>query len=410
LPDEPFEVIVAGGGIAGLEATLAVHALAAERATITLVAPEREFSYRPMEVEEPFSLVPAARRDLAAIATELGGRFICDALAAVDESGSRVELAGGGDLRYDALMVCVGARQRLALPAAETLIGPGPTPAVNDLLARAAAHPSRRLAIVVPAGVTWPLPAYELALMAARRARELGHDRLETVIVSPEAAPLIIFGPFVSRRVYELLRARGVSFLPSAYATEVEGGGIVILPGRSSLDAGATVALPVPSGPRIPGLPQDRDGFIPIDDHARVPACRGVYAAGDGTTFPIKQGGIATQQADAAAQHIAATLGLIADPEQFRPVLRGKLLAGEESLHMRIDSSGGGGEGVASDDYLWWPPHKVAGLYLSPWLEDESRHLEPEPPRRSIEVEVALPGEWHREPLALDPYSSFGGH
>ena len=31
-------------------------------------------------------------------------------------------------------------------------------------------------------------------------------------------------------------------------------------------------------------------------------------------------------------------------------------------------AAGGGGEGVASPDYLWWPPHKVSGRYLAPWL------------------------------------------
>ena len=65
-------------------------------------------------------------------------------------------------------------------------------------------------------------------------------------------------------------------------------------------------------GPAIDGLPADEQGFIPIDDHARVKGLEDVYAAGDGTNFPIKQGGLGTQQADAAAEHIAHRLGAVA--------------------------------------------------------------------------------------------------
>jgi sulfide:quinone oxidoreductase len=182
-------------------------------------------------------------------------------------------------------------------------------------------------------------------------------------------------------------------------------GELTLSPGERALKAACVIALPLIEGPAIPGLPADENGFIPIDDHARVRDTPDVYAAGDGTNFPIKQGGLATQQADAAAAHIAARAGAPAEAEPFRPVLRGKLLTGDESLHMRHDPAGGGGEGVASADYLWWPPHKVSGRYLAAWLAQETPH-EPEAPRRPLDVEVALPHEWHKEPMALDPYGT----
>jgi sulfide:quinone oxidoreductase len=130
-----------------------------------------------------------------------------------------------------------------------------------------------------------------------------------------------------------------------------------------------------------------------------------VYAAGDGTNFPIKQGGLGTQQADAAAEEIAARAGAEIDPQPFHPILRGKLLTGEESLHMRHDIARGAGEGAATADYLWWPPHKIGGRYLSAWLAREDVD-DLEPPRHPLDVEVALPKEWHEEPMALDPHSA----
>jgi sulfide:quinone oxidoreductase len=402
------EVVVVGGGIAGLEALLALRHLAGDRASLTLVSSEPEFVYRPMIVEEPFSLVPAERHDLVGIASELGVRFVRESVAAIDPAARAIALGEGGEpLSYDAAVICVGARSREPFRHAATLGGPAGPPVVDELLARAAEHPSRRMGFIVPPGVTWPLPIYELALMAARRARELGHA-LEPVIVTPEAAPLIMFGPIPSRRVSDVLRARGVSFLPAAYASE-DADGIILSPGRNRLVTGAAVALPVLEGPGIDGLPRDSTGFIPIDDHARVRGADGLYAAGDGTTFPIKQGGIATQQADAAAEHIAASLGCLSDPKPFHPVLRGKLILGEESLHLSTDVGGGAGEGIASDDYLWWPAHKVGARYLAPWLDREAPKAEPEPPRHAVDVEISLPREWHREPMALDPYASLSG-
>ncbi len=71
---------------------------------------------------------------------------------------------------------------------------------------------------------------------------------------------------------------------------------------------------------------------------------------------------------------------------------------------MRTEVAGGGGEGVVSHDYLWWPPSKVSGRYLAPWLEGEAAPAGPDPPAGSIDVEISLPQEWHREPMALDPY------
>ena len=139
-----------------------------------------------------------------------------------------------------------------------------------------------------------------------------------------------------------------------------------------------------------------------------MPGVEDVYAAGDGTTFPIKQGGIATQQADAAAEHIAASVGAPLNPEPFQPVLRGQLLTGEESLHFKHDLTGGTGEGTVALDCLWWPPHKISGRYLAAWLGGTTPRGDPEPPRRPIDVEVALASEWHRNPMALDPYGPLG--
>ena len=71
-PPKAARTLIVGGGIAGLETLLALHDLADDRAELTLVAPDPDFTYKPLVVEEPFSLKPAERHELAPLLSELG--------------------------------------------------------------------------------------------------------------------------------------------------------------------------------------------------------------------------------------------------------------------------------------------------------------------------------------------------
>ena len=406
--DRTPHIVIAGGGVAGLEALMALRDLAGDRVELTLVAPDPDFTYKPLAVEEPFSHRPPEQRALEPIAREFGCRFVQAAVERVAPADHSVELSTGARLDYGKLLVCAGGRPRPAFRHGTTFLASGEPLRIDDLLTSAAGTPSKRIVFVVPPGVTWPLPIYELALMARRRAESLGLHDVEHVVITPESGPLIMFGRAASGEVDALLRGRGIAIETGAYAREADDGSLILTPGDRPLDAGEVVALPVVEGPGVEGLPSDDHGFLPIDEHARVPGVDDVYAAGDGTTFPIKQGGIATQQADAAAEHIAAGVGAPLNPAPFQPVLRGQLLTGEESLHLKHDLTGGTGEGTVALDYLWWPPHKISGRYLAAWLGGTTPRGDPEPPRRPIEVEVALAPEWHRNPMALDPYGPLG--
>jgi sulfide:quinone oxidoreductase len=395
-------VVIVGGGVAGLETLMALHDLAGERAEVTLVAPDPDFVYKPLMVEEPFDLGPAEQHALAPVAEELNARFVQKAATAVDPDGHEVELDDGSKLPYDFLVVAVGGRFRPALEGAKTFPSGGEPLRMNEILK--SADGPRRIAFVVPSGVTWALPIYEVALMTQRRALDLGRADAGLVIVTPEEAPLVAFGPTASAAVAELLAGRRIELELGAHVQGWDGSELTAVPGDRHIQADEVIALPTMDGPAIEGLPKDAEGFITIDEHAGVVGVEDVYAAGDGTNFPIKQGGLGTQQADAAAAHIADRLGAAVEAEPFHPVLRGKLLTGEESLHLRADVGGGGGTEEASLDCLWWPPHKISGRYLAPFLYHGEARAEPEPPRPSLDVEVALPAEWHSDPMALDPY------
>ena len=136
------------------------------------------------------------------------------------------------------------------------------------------------------------------------------------------------------------------------------------------MPADRVVALPRPEGPRIAGLPADAEGFVPVDEYGRVRGLEHVYAAGDVTDWPLKQGGLASQQADAAAGAIAAWAGAPVQPAPFEPVLRGLLLTDDRPVFLRGEGVGSADEtSTASTSPLWWPSGKIAGRHLTDYLQ-----------------------------------------
>jgi sulfide:quinone oxidoreductase len=345
------DVLIAGGGVAALEAMMALADLAGERARVTLVAPEPDFVHRPQSVAEPFGLGAPQRRPLAQIASGFGAGFRRAGVAAVDPAGQRVVLRSGDTLGYDVLVLAPGARTLPAFEDAVTFGGPGSAATMRALLADLEGGEVGRIAFVAPTLAGWTLPLYELALLTARHAARRG-IAAELVLVTPEATPLQAFGSRASQRVGALLADAGVEFAGGQSADAVDGA-LRLSPSGRTLD-GRVVALPLVRGPRIDGVPTEPPfGFIPVDDHGRVRGLPHVYAAGDATHHLVKQGGLAAQQADAVAAQIAARLGAPVLPEPYRPVLRGVLETGDERHVLHDDGQ----------------PAKLAGRHLAPYLD-----------------------------------------
>ena len=365
----PLEVLIAGAGPAGLEAALALRDLAGERVAITLLAPDDELAYRPVSVADPFALAVTRRYPLDAIARDLHLQRVVDRLESVDPEAHTVHTAGGRELRYDALLVALGASAEPALARATTFWGPDDADAVHGIVQDVEGGYTRRVAFVVPPGITWSLPIYELALLTAERAYQSGLDP-ELHLITPEDAPLGIFGIQASQSLVARLAEVGIRLHAGAYAEPAGKGALELRPTGERVEVDRIVALPRLTGRPIEGLPADAQGFLPVDERGCVRGARDVWAAGDITDFPIKQGGIATQQADTAAEAIAARAGVAVEPQPFHPILRGMLLTGAGAWWLRSDPTGGGGEGELAGHALWWPPSKIAGRWLSPYLAE----------------------------------------
>jgi sulfide:quinone oxidoreductase len=365
----PHRVLIAGGGVAGLEALIALHSLGGDHVEITLVAPDESFTVRALSVQGPFAWPAPRSYSLPQICAEHDATFVHDAVHEVHRGTGTVATRSGEELPYDSLMIAVGAQPRFAFANAITFRGLQDAEAMHGLIQDLEGGYAKRIAFVVPTGVSWPLPAYELALMTAERAASLSLD-VALTIVTPEDEPLGIFGARASTNLARVLKEAGISVITGTHVRDVDDGKVLGVSGDVIVDAQRVVALPRLGAPRVLGLPHDANGFLAVDEHGQVRDVPGVYAAGDGTSFPIKQGGIAAQQAAAVARAIAHRAGATVVPEPFRPTLRAKLLTGNQAKFLREAIAGGAGAGasVAADYTLWWPPSKVAAPYLGPYL------------------------------------------
>lgn len=374
-------VLIAGGGVAGLEILLALRALAADRVDITIVAPELKFLNRSMSVDAPFAPKRVRGIRLQDVVSEFDAHWVRAELDSVKPDQHLAVTRDGERLSYDMLVLTLGAHPGQWLPPSLTYRdgshpltyrGAGDNEEFAQLLDRVRDGRVTKLAFVKPAGPSWPLPLYDLALMTAAECAAHGRSDVELSLVTPEEEPLGIFGHHASTVIRQLLEESRVTLHTGSYGEPGRPGRLDISPGDRGIEVDRVVTEPRLVGPRLRGLACDHDGFIETDAHGRVPHLEGVFAAGDATSFPVKQGGLATQQADAVAEAIAASVGVEIDPQPFRPVLRGVLLTGGLPRYLRSDLSGeAGAESTISEDALWWPPNKLSGRYLGPYLSKQ---------------------------------------
>lgn len=365
-------LLVVGGGVGGIETALALHDLAGDRTRVEICTGRGDFVYRPFAVGEPYGASRVLRYGLERLAESCGAGFRQENIAAIDPARRLATSHDGTEIPYDYLVVACGARLLWSVPGAVTFWGVADEGEVQEVVTRLRQGRLRRLIFTMPGGHGWALPAYELALLAATELAQAGITGTRLTVVTPEDGPLQIFGRRASEQVAELLADHGIEVITGTHPVKYEHGTLAIVPG-DKLEADAVVSLPRLEGRRIAGLPYDASGFIPVDDHSCIPGIPHAFAVGDVTTFPVKQGGIATQQADVAAETIAAELGCEVEAAPLDPVLRGILWTGAKPRYLFGWLGGGHGETSVAGERPQWPidnPSKLIGRYLTPFLAE----------------------------------------
>jgi sulfide:quinone oxidoreductase len=357
-------VVVVGAGVAGLETLLALRAAAGDRVEIVLLAPEAKFFNRSMAIDRPASTARVPGLRIRQITEYLRVEWLRGVLERVDPDRRVVSTSAGRELRYDRLVLAIGARPA---PSASpfgvlTFRDADDLYEYRQVLRLIRARRIERVTFVQPVGPSWPLVLYQLALATAAACE----GDVELSLVTSERAPLEIFGSAASVVVRRLLAEANVHTITSNLGAPSRAAGRVHASPAGGRIVDRVVTVPRIVGPRVSGIPADRAGFIPTDARGHVLGVEGVFAAGDATAFPIKRGGLAAQQADAVAEAVAASLGVRIVPRSFRPVLRGLLVADAVTYYMRARLSAD--DSAVSESPLWWPPNRLTGRYLAPYL------------------------------------------
>ena len=364
-------VVICGAGIAGAEGALRLRRLAGDRCRITLVDPGDQLTYRPLAVREPFALGHVRRHPIAQLAQAIDARHVQAPVTAVDPVAGTILTNDEIELPFDALLLALGGRERPPYEYAHVFNDRNADDTFHGIVQDIEAGYITSLVLIEPAEPTWPLPLYELALMTADRARSMSMQPQITV-VTPHAHPLHVFGGAASDAVRDLLDEAGVALLTGVTPQVLGPRHLLVDPGAVELRPERIVTLPAIGGPGIEGVASSGPlAHVPIDAHCRIRGGgQNAFAAGDGTDFPVKHGGIAAQQADTAAAGIAHLAGVGEPPPALRPHLRGMLLTGRRPLYIsaRQDDDGAWQSEVFFDDPPWPAAEKVIAEELGPYL------------------------------------------
>ena len=262
-------VLIAGGGVAGLEAALALRALAGDRVACHAAG-----------ARSPLHLPAAVGR--GAVRPRPPDPLRARAIAA-DRGFAVVHARSPRSTRRRTSVVTAGRRAaRLRPPRARARRAPRPgdrgrprrsaaprTPAHRGGLRDLGHAQPRRFA--VPPAPAWTLPIYELALMTADWAAPRSEQRLELTVVDARGPAARGLRHPASAEVAALLAHAGIAFRGAPPArrrrrrARARGG--------ERLPADLVVALPSLEGPAIAGLPSDAAASSTSTTTAASSAC-----------------------------------------------------------------------------------------------------------------------------------------
>jgi sulfide:quinone oxidoreductase len=411
---------VVGAGTAGLEGLLSASELLGAAVDLRLIAPEQEFRYRPMSRDSLFH--PAQERSLAIseLVTEAQATWWRDRADVIDQAERTVLTRDGDTISFDFLLLAPGARSRRALRQGFVWERGGDPSFLDQIMSDLVCGKVGSVAVVVPRGARWPLPAYELALILAWTA---AGTPARVTLLTAERQPLAALGPKATEAVTLELEAAGVELIAGVEVVDEQPGApappepadLVLMAadaddesdallgrptdaarvrlGRhSAVEFDRLISLPTVLGPFITGVATDAAGFVEVDDSLKVCGSERIWAAGGCVAAALEHSALAAQQADAAIAAIAAASGAeIGAGDASPPELTGLLMSGQRAHWLAENPIG---TQQPSTRCLWWPPGRAVGRMLAKriaaWDPSIADTLPGQPSGLPIRAPVAL--------------------
>lgn len=366
------EILIAGSGPGALEATLGLSASEHLEANVALISPQTEFQYRPNMVMEPFGVTTTAKYAVAEVIRHPNVTQWQGTLERIDTASSKAYSPEGDEFDFDALVIATGTETHTDLTEPVVTFGkPGSLEKLKEIVAEIDAGSVHSVLFTAPPGPTWNLPIYEFALMCADRAERQSGQQIAVLIATPEAEPLDVFGAENSAAARQLCAELGV-VVHTDTTVEAFDGTTAHLSDGTSHAVDRVFAMPRLTGRAPAGIPTDDNGFIHVDANQLVEGTTNVYAVGDVTDFRVKQGGLASLQADAAICAIESELGDRQAPEPFVREIEAILIAASRRVAMRARI----GEETSQSIAIEQPTGPVQKIY-SRLLSERLRAISP---------------------------------
>jgi sulfide:quinone oxidoreductase len=382
-------VLVLGGGFAGLETSFLLRMRAGSKVDITLVSDRDAFLFKPNTIYVPFGADPASFLvPLRKPAYKQHIDLVQGSVRAVEPATGMVTLEDGSALHYDFLVIGTGAGMRpeeipgLAEHAAtiwtpDEMLELGQR--LRKLRERAAAGAEQEVLFCVPPNNKCAGPLYEIVFMLETWLRREGvRDRVKITYSTFERSFIQAFGPRLHEVVVAEFAERGIEGHVGELVEEVTADEARFAGGTARRFDHLIAFPPYVAACRYGALPSDDRGFLETDLETRqVKGHPDIYAPGDAGDFPVKQAFLAMLQADAAADHIAAQVGIKEFDQAFDPVSMCVMemldkatfaqvplrLTGDpaQPVEVRPDANGDYKVGVSP---MWRLGKKILGFYL----------------------------------------------
>ena len=343
-------ILVLGGGFAGVVAAESLAKRLGKEHQVTLVSQHREFIFYPALVKLAFGEceVSDITYDLREAMLDRRIKFIQAEVAYPDPENNCVIVPHGeveGKILYDYLVFALG--RRLATEEVRGFYNYGHhLLTINSALRFREAvknfHGGHAV-LGYCADSRLAVPVFETAFALDRLLKERGErENSKITIVSPEELGGQLGGAEVVPQLQKALNEHGVNFTSNFPIMEVTESSLKSRMGQS-IDYDLLMLLPPFTGPgeaMYTGI-TDPNGYVRVDRHMKVTGANRMYAAGDCVNFlGPKMGHMAVLQGMVAAANVAAEI------EGKEPVARY-----DHELMLVIDE--GGGDSIYLQKPLW---------------------------------------------------------